>query len=117
MGNNVFLLDGSDVVGARSGAATWTSLTLAIVAVMLMLGAAAAQFVAWLGAVVRTADLPTRTWFVVLLAAGLTGLGLLATLAYVITGPDRTGRLRRQPNDVATSAQARVPVHTSTPRL
>ncbi|HEX5877774.1 MAG TPA: hypothetical protein VF468_05535, partial [Actinomycetota bacterium] len=109
VGSNVFVLDGADVVGVRTGAATWASLTLVVVAVVIMLGAAVAQFVAWLGAVLRTADLPATAWFVALLIAGLLGLGLPATLAYVIAGPDRTAEFSDTSNEAATSVQARVP--------
>jgi hypothetical protein len=44
--------------------------------------------VAWIGAVLNTAQLPDKTWFVVLLVVGLLGLVFIATVAYVIAGPD-----------------------------
>jgi hypothetical protein len=41
---------------------------------LLLLLAAVAHFVAWIGAVLNTAQLPDKTWFVVLLVVGLLGL-------------------------------------------
>jgi hypothetical protein len=57
---------------------------------LLLLLAAVAHFVAWIGAVLNTAQLPDKTWFVVLLVVGLLGLVFIfiATVAYVIAGPD-----------------------------
>jgi hypothetical protein len=56
--------------------------------VLILLFAAVAHFVAWVGAVLNTAQLPDKTWFVVLLVVGLLGLVFIATIAYVIAGPD-----------------------------
>ena len=116
VGNNVLVLDGPDVVGVQPGAATWASITLTAVAALIMLGAAVAQFVAWLGAVLRMADLPATTWFVVLLAAGLLGFVVPVTLAYVIAGPDRAADSSDTPSNAATGVQARIPVSMSQPR-
>jgi hypothetical protein len=44
--------------------------------------------VAWIGAVLNTAHLPDKTWFVVLLVVGLLGFVFIATIAYMIAGPD-----------------------------
>jgi len=81
-------MDGPDVVGVKTGLFGWTMLGIAGVAVLGMLVAVAAQFLAWVGAVLNTAQLPDKTWFVVVLAGGLVSLGFLATLAYVIGGPN-----------------------------
>ncbi len=88
LGNDVFVMDGPDVVGIKAGLFGWTMLALAALAVLVMLAAVAAQFVAWVGAVLNTAQLPDKTWFVIVLLAGLVSLGFLATLVYVIGGPD-----------------------------
>lgn len=53
-----------------------------------LIGAAASlSLLAWVGAVLNTAQLPDKTWFGVVLVGGLVSLGFLATLAYVIGGP------------------------------
>jgi hypothetical protein len=88
LANNSFVMDGPDVVGVRSGAFGWAMISVAGVALVVMIAASLAQFVAWIGAVLNTARLDDKTWFIVLLVAGLLSLGFLATLAYVIGGPD-----------------------------
>jgi len=86
--NHIFVMSGPDVTGIKSGALSWTLLGLMGLAVLLLLFAAVAHFVAWIGAVLNTAHLPDKTWFVVLLVVGLLGLVFIATIAYVIAGPD-----------------------------
>jgi hypothetical protein len=82
--NNIFIMSGPDVSGIKSGALSWTLLGLMGLALLLLLSAAVAHFVAWIGAVLNTAQLPDKTWFVVLLVVGLLGLVFIATVAYVI---------------------------------
>ena len=88
IGNDIFVMSGPDVTGVKSGVLTWTLLGLLVLAILISLLAAVAQFVAWIGAVLNTAQLPDKTWFVVLLVVGVLGLAFIATLAYVIAGPD-----------------------------
>jgi hypothetical protein len=84
----IFIMSGPDVAGIKPGALTWTLLGLCALAMLLLLLAAVAHFVAWIAAVLNTAQLPDKTWFVVLLVVGLVGLVFIATVAYVIAGPD-----------------------------
>jgi hypothetical protein len=86
--NDIFVMSGPDVTGIKSGVLSWTLLGLMGLAILLLLFAAVAHFVAWIGAVLNTAQLPDKTWFVVLLVVGLLGLVFIATVAYVIAGPD-----------------------------
>jgi hypothetical protein len=86
--NNIFVMSGPDVTGVKSGALSWTLLSLMGLAIFVLLFAAVAHFVAWIGAVLNTANLPDKTWFIVLLVLGLLGLVFIATIAYVIAGPD-----------------------------
>jgi hypothetical protein len=86
--NDIFIMSGPDVTGIKSGVLSWTLLGLMALAVLLLLFAAVAHFVAWIGAVLNTAQLPDKTWFVVLLVVGLLGLVFIATVAYVVAGPD-----------------------------
>lgn len=88
--NDVLVMDGPDVVGVRSGSFGWVMITLAVLAVLVLLGAAVAQFVAWLGAVMNTSRLPDKTWFVILLVTGLLSFGFVAMIVYVLAGPDGT---------------------------
>jgi hypothetical protein len=86
--NDIFIMSGPDVTGIKSGILPWILLGLMGLAMLLLLFAAVTHFVAWIGAVLNTAQLPDRTWFVVLLVVGLLGLVFIATVAYVIAGPD-----------------------------
>jgi hypothetical protein len=86
--NDIFVMSGSDVTGVKSNALSWTLLGLLGLAILILLLAAVAHFVAWIGAVLNTVQLPDKTWFVVLLVVGLLGLAFIATAAYVIAGPD-----------------------------
>lgn len=117
LANDVFIMRGPDVVGIRSGALAWTLAGLVALAVLVLMAAAVAMFVAWIAAVLNTASLPSKTWFVVLLVVGLLGFVFVAALAYVIAGPDGTtvnrpddglaGSLSREiaaPNMSATTA-------------
>lgn len=86
--NDIFVMNGPDVTGVKAGALSWTVLSLMGLALVVLLFAAVAHFVAWIGAVLNTANLPDKTWFVVLLVVGLLGFVFIATIAYVIAGPD-----------------------------
>jgi hypothetical protein len=88
LSSDVFIMSGPDVVGIRSGAVAWTLLGFVGLAILVMMAAAIAVFVAWIGAVLNTANLPSKTWCVVLVVIGLLGFQFIATLAYVVAGPD-----------------------------
>lgn len=85
--NDVFVMDGSDVVGVRDTAFGRWMLMLAIVAAATLLGGVVAQFVAWIGALVNTAQLADKTWFVILLVTGLLSLGFIPMIVYLVAGP------------------------------
>lgn len=92
LAQDVFVMNGPTVVGLRSGPLAVTLAVLVGLAVLVLLAAAAAVFVAWIGAVLATAELPEKTWFVLLLVVGMLGFVFLAALAYVVAGPDRMPR-------------------------
>ena len=56
------------------------------------------QLVAWIGALVNTARLDDKVWFVVLLVTGLLSFGFVAMLAYVLAGPDGTAQPTTRPS-------------------
>jgi divalent metal cation (Fe/Co/Zn/Cd) transporter len=62
-----FVLDGPDVVGVEPTAFGWSMIGVAAFTVLVMVLAALAQLIAWVAAVVDTAELPDKTWFIVLL--------------------------------------------------
>ena len=88
IGNDVFVMDGPDVVGINAGSLGWTLIGLMVLSGLILALATVAQVVAWIGTVLNTATRPDKTWFVVLLVLGLLGLGFVATLIYVIAGLD-----------------------------
>jgi hypothetical protein len=85
--NGSFVMDGPDVVGVRSTPFGWVMIGLAALAVLTLMGAAVAQFVAWVGAVVHTAQLADKTWFIVLLVLGMFSFGFIAMVIYLLAGP------------------------------
>ena len=93
--NGTFVMEGPDVVGVRSTPFGWSMLALAGLAVLTMFAALVGQLVAWIGAVVNTAQLTDKSWFIILLVAGLLSLGFIAMIVYIIAGPD--DRRRPQP--------------------
>lgn len=88
--NGALIMDGPDVTGVQTTFFGWSMVGLAIVGALAMIGGAIGQFVAWIGAVINTARLEDKTWFIVLLVLGLLSFGLVAMIAYVIAGPDGT---------------------------
>jgi hypothetical protein len=89
-GNNSFVMNGPDVVGIKPTLFGSTMVALAALGIIVMSGAAIAQLVAWVGAVLNTALLENKTWFIVLLLTGLLSFGFIAMIIYVIVGPDGT---------------------------
>ena len=84
---DVFIMNGPDVVGVRSGTGAWAALALGVLALILLLASAVGGFVSWLGALAATASRTDKSWFVVLLFLGLLSVGFLATLIYLVAGP------------------------------
>jgi hypothetical protein len=88
--NGVFVMDGPDVVGIQGGTTAWTLIGLTIVGGLVITGAVIGGLVSWIGALLNTAQLDDKLWFVLLLVLGIVSLGLVAMIAYVIAGPDGT---------------------------
>lgn len=84
------VMNGPDVTGLQPTTFAWSMVAVAAVAVLVMVGAAIGQFVAWIGAVINTARLEDKMWFILLLVLGLMSFGFIAMLIYVIVGPDGT---------------------------
>lgn len=84
------VMNGPDVAGVQNSFAAWVLVALAVVGFVALLAGALGQFVAWIGAVINTAQLADKTWFVILLVLGLLSFGFVAMLVYVIAGPDGT---------------------------
>lgn len=95
--SGVFVMDGPDVVGVQSTPTAWTTLAMGVIATLAVIGACIGGLVSWIGALLNTARLEDKMWFILLLVLGLFSFGLVAMIAYVIAGPDGTsgqGELR-----------------------
>jgi hypothetical protein len=86
--SDVFVMNGSDVVGLRGGALAWSSLGLALVGVLAFAGGVLAGLAAWIGALLNTWQVDSKAWFVGLLLLGVFNLGFFAMIVYLIAGPD-----------------------------
>lgn len=100
--NGVFIMDGPDVIGVRGTGLAWTMVGLAIVASLVVMGGFVGGLVAWIGALLNTAQLDDKVWFLVLLLLGIWNLGVFAMVAYVIAGPD--GKPANVPRDTYVTA-------------
>jgi hypothetical protein len=90
LASDSLILEGPDVVGIQSTGLAWSLVVFAAIAVLAMVGGAIVGMVSWIGALLNTAQLADKTWFVLLLVLGLLSFGLVAMIAYVIAGPDGT---------------------------
>jgi hypothetical protein len=88
--NDVFVMNGPDIVGLQGGALAASSLGLGLVGVLAITGGLIAGLVAWIGALLNTWQLDSKAWFIGLLLLGIFNLGFFAMVAYIIAGPDGT---------------------------
>lgn len=86
--NGSFVMNGPDVVGIHASPLGWTLIGLAALAGLALVAAVIVQFVAWIAAVINAAQLPDKTWFVVLLLTGLLSFGLIGMIVYLVAAPD-----------------------------
>jgi hypothetical protein len=98
LASGALVMDGPDVVGVEATPGAWSAVGLVIVAGLTIVGGFIAGLVSWIGALVNTAQIEDKTWFIILLVLGLFSFGLVAMIAYVIAGPDgATSEPRREP--------------------
>ena len=95
--NDVFIMNGPDIVGLRGSALTWSLLGVGIVGALAMAAGAIAGLVSWIGALLNVSQLESKVWFVVLLLLGIFNFGIFGMIAYIIVGPDGTTRAAAQP--------------------
>lgn len=86
----VIQFGGPNFVTVNGGSAAWLVLGLVLLGGLIMTGGALAALVSWVGALLNTAQLEDKTWFVLLLVLGLVSLGFVAMIAYIVIGPDGT---------------------------
>ena len=86
---DVFVMNGSNIVAVHGSATAWAIFALGVVGGLILVGAAIAGFAAWIGALLNTATLERKRWFIVLALAGVFNCGLLGVFIYLIGRPDR----------------------------
>ena len=86
---DVFVMNGSNIVAVHGSATAWAILALGGVGAFILVGAAIAGFAAWIGALLNTAALQRKRWFVALALFGVFNCGLLGVFIYVVGRPDR----------------------------
>ena len=99
--NDVFVMNGPDIVGLRGSAVGWSMLGVATVGVVAIIGGLLAGLVAWIGAVLNTWQLASKAWFIGMLLLGIFNLGFFAMVAYLIAGPDGRTDAALKPEPVA----------------
>ena len=94
-------MDGPDVVGVHWTGLSWAMVGLFAVSALAVIGGAIGGLVSWIGALLNTAELTDKTWFILLLVLGLLSFGLVAMIAYVVAGPDGTAKPRLEERPIA----------------
>jgi hypothetical protein len=88
--NDVFVMNGPDVVGVRGGTLAWSLVGLSILGALAAMGGLIVGLISWVGALLNTWQLGSKAWFVGLLLLGIFNFGFFAMIAYVVVGPDGT---------------------------
>jgi hypothetical protein len=88
--NGAFVMSGPDVVSIEPTPFAWTMCGLFVLAALAIIGGFVGGLVSWIGALLNSAQVDDKTWFILLLVLGLLSFGLVAMIAYVIAGPDGT---------------------------
>jgi MFS family permease len=97
--NDVFVMNGPDIIAIRGSALAWTTLGIGFLGGATMAAGAIAGVIASIGALVNTWRLESKAWFIGLLLLGIFSLGFFAMIAYVLVGPDGTAGPRdRKPS-------------------
>jgi hypothetical protein len=86
--NDVFVMNGTEIVGLRGSGIAASMLGLAIVGGVAIAGGLIAGLVSWIGALLNTWQRDSKGWFVGLLLLGIFNFGFFAMIAYVLAGPD-----------------------------
>jgi hypothetical protein len=102
--NGVFVMSGPDIVGIHGSALGWSLIGFAIVGAIAMTGGAIGGLVSWIGALLNTWRLESKTWFAVLFLLGIFNLGFVAMIAYIVAGPDRTASSARHGTQATVAA-------------
>jgi hypothetical protein len=88
--NGVFVMSGSDIVALQGSLLAWVLLGLGVAGGLAIVGGLIGGLVSWIGALLNTAQLEGKGWFLVLLLLGIFNFGLFGMIAYLVAGPDGT---------------------------
>jgi MFS family permease len=94
--NDVFVMNGQDIVGVQGGTLAWRLLGLGVIGGLAFTGAMIGGLVSWIGALLNTSQLESKGWFLLLLLLGIFSFGLIGMIAYLIAGPDGTRETARR---------------------
>ena len=100
----MFVRNGTDIVSVRETASAAGLFGLGLAGGLAIVGAAVTGIVAWIGALLNTAGLERKRWFVAIALVGSVNCGLLGVLAYLIVRPTGTRRVGSAPAVTAASA-------------
>jgi hypothetical protein len=99
--NDLFVMNGSDIVGLRGGPLAWSVIGPGLFGGLAIVAGFLGGIVSWIGALVNTWRLDRKGWFVGLFLLGVFNLGFFAMVAYLLGGPDAsddtTARARQVP--------------------
>jgi hypothetical protein len=104
LANDVFVLQGSEVVDVRPSALALVLLGVGLVGGLTILGAAIGGLISWIGALLNTAQLDSKAWFLALLLLGIFNFGFIAMIAYVLAGPDGRPSVTPSPSAAPVAA-------------
>ncbi len=88
--NDVFVMNGGDIVGIQGSALAWVLGGLGLAGALVFTGGLIGGLISWIGALLNTAQLESKAWFLALLLLGIFNFGFFAMIAYLIAGPDGT---------------------------
>jgi hypothetical protein len=86
--NGAFVMNGPDIVALKGSPLAWAMLSVGVVGGIAIAGGLIAGLIAWIGALLNTWQLQSKTWFAVLLLLGIFNFGFFATVAFLVAGPD-----------------------------
>jgi hypothetical protein len=88
--NDLFIMNGPDVVGVQGSPLALALFGLGLAGAVAIVGGMIGGLVSWIGALLNTAQLDSKAWFLGLLLLGIFNFGFFAMIAYVLAGPDGT---------------------------
>lgn len=106
--NDIVAMRDTAIVAVEGGLLSWALLGIGLVAGAVILAGAVGGVAAWIGALLNSAQLESKRWFVSLVVLGMLSVGFLAMIAWLVAGPDGTAddtgdRVKGGPNPVPAS--------------